>query len=180
MLSRAGFDVTVASPDEAGLDELAAATPIRPRPLPGGRHSNVVAWLGAYFIVQGELIDRPVDLVVGVGVPWAFMGAFAGHRAGVSGVVAAFDDPPTDLSLRAVLDRLPQRLRDRADRRTPIAARLSAWSDAIVIRRVDALDPFLAIEGVDRRKVELIPHGEPSSEERLLRLYADTLERAAR
>lgn len=153
-----GFDVWVAAPQGPGLDTLAYEG-FRTRPLPGKADWNVPGWLGAYFILQGLFFEIRPSLVHGFGLPWAWIAAFAAHRAETAGIAVTV--PSHDFSaphpvLTALSSRLPEAIRERTPDSASAYRWLGRWTDLYFVYHEDDLQRLTTRRTVPGEKLELL------------------------
>lgn len=135
-----GFAVCVAAPHSAGLDEFAREG-FETRPLPGKDRWNIPGRLGAYPILQAQFLEDRPTLVHGIGAPWAWLAAYAAHRAAVPATLATVERHefgPVHLGAYR---------------------RLASWVDRYLVHHEADLEALLSRDIVSSSKIELLLGG---------------------
>ncbi len=136
-----GFAVCIATPHTPALDDFAGHG-FEVRPLPGRDRWNVAGQLAAYPILQAQFLEDRPALVHGFGAPWAWIAAYAAHRASVPAVLATIEDHDFSRPIRVRSYR-----------------KLAQWLHGYVVHHEADLRELLDREVASRHQVELLLGG---------------------
>lgn len=174
-MAQEGFDVTVLAGADGGLAKLAARG-VETSPIPVTSRLNVPGLVGAFFIVQAEIIEQRPILVHGFGAAVGWLTAFAADRVDVPAVLVSLDAPPTDdgwardwavpgrMLAPRVFERLEGPIVEQIDRveRSGVAAlyeRLGRRVDRVLVSSEGALEYLADATPIPRSKFELVVGG---------------------
>lgn len=174
-MAREGFEVTVLAGGDGGLADLASRG-VETQAIPVGSRLNLAGLLGAFVIVQGQIIEERPILVHGFGAVVGWLAAVAADRVDVPAILVSLDAPLTDdgwgrdwsLPGRTLVPRLFERLEvpvaeqlDRIERAAAGAlyARLTDRVDRFVVSSEGALEYLAESTAIPRSKFELVVGG---------------------
>ena len=167
-----GFEVHVLAPDDGGLIALEEqGCQVKAIPSLESNLPNPAAWLGAFIILQGHLLEHPSALLHSRGLLASLLAALAAQRGEALARFATIEDhrwlttQPCGARQAPSLDRLGFVLGERA--RPWISGSLqSAWRwmasqlDGYIISSRKDLALLRELELVEPRKIEILPGGQ--------------------